>query len=507
MMVGTGRRDMRHADLVAGLLLEELEEAGALAVVEGRDELLELAAHRGEGVLLARLGDGVGALLEESADGLVVLPRDLVGLGELLELLVHLRARELPASHGGEELLHLLLADAALEAPVEVLPRVLPVHHLADDALGLHAAGAVVEVGELVGHLKVEGQERVLARVDLLLRRLDVRSHGERVQLGAELLNHRVVARHELEQVGLAELDVADARGLEDAAARVRLRVHLHHLLVDGRVHHHPRPSTQLAVRGNVDKDGRLVLAERVDDVGAVLEHLTKHVARAAREAAPVRKDEDGQLLAVVEVVESLRRLEGRVREPHLARLLQHHLRRGRVGRVRGDARLSEPRLHGDHAHGLAAEARASHDHRLAPLLLVLGPGALVEEAGERAAVRVDGAAEEVARVVGRLGGLELDGAVHRVRGGARRRHVAVGLGHEAEPLDHLPHGLLVVRRAEVGDAVGQHDLRPAELVLARVHLAAEKLVERRKAREDDGALVLLDHALAEAVEVGADAD
>mmetsp|Transcript_18751 Transcript_18751/g.61084 ORF Transcript_18751/g.61084 Transcript_18751/m.61084 type:complete len:335 (+) Transcript_18751:2177-3181(+) len=50
------------------------------------------------------------------------------------------------------------------------------------------------------------------------------------------------------------------------------------------------------------------------------------------------------------------------------------------------------------------------------------------------------------------------------------------------------------------------HDLGPAELVLGRVDLAAQQFVERRVAREDQGADVHLDRALAEAHEVGADA-
>ena len=126
---------------------------------------------------------------------------------------------------------------------------------------------------------------------------------------------------HRLEQVGLAELDVADAGGLEDAAARVRVGVHLHHLLVDRRVDHDPRAATQLAVGRDVHEDRMLVLAKVVDDVRPKLEDLAEHVAGAAREAAPVGEDHERQVLGGVEVGDGLRRLEGRVGVPDLSRL------------------------------------------------------------------------------------------------------------------------------------------------------------------------------------------
>jgi len=97
---------------------------------------------------------------------------------------------------------------------------------------------------------------------------------------------------------------------LAEAVFGVEVKEHLFHLVV----------RAQLAARRDVDEDGLAAGDERVDDVGAVLEHLVEHVALAAREAAPVGQDEDGQVLAV-EVAHSLRRLEGRVRVPDLARL------------------------------------------------------------------------------------------------------------------------------------------------------------------------------------------
>jgi hypothetical protein len=55
-------------------------------------------------------------------------------------------------------------------------------------------------------------------------------------------------------------------------------------------------------------------------NVGPELDNLVEHVLHAAREATPVGQDDERQALPT-EVVDGLRRLEGRVREPDLARL------------------------------------------------------------------------------------------------------------------------------------------------------------------------------------------
>mmetsp|Transcript_90096 Transcript_90096/g.275896 ORF Transcript_90096/g.275896 Transcript_90096/m.275896 type:complete len:555 (+) Transcript_90096:1303-2967(+) len=66
---------------------------------------------------------------------------------------------------------------------------------------------------------------------------------------------------------------------------------------------------------------------------------------------------------------------------------------------------------------------------------------------------------------------------------------------------------VLVVGHQLVGHAVGHHDVRPAQLVLRRVHLLPEQLVQGLEAREDHRALDHLDVPLPQAVEVRADAD
>lgn len=73
------------------------------------------------------------------------LPHHLHKLGGLVVRLGRVRRLE----HFSD----LVLGEAPLDPPVEVLPRRLPVQNVPDDPLSLHATGAVVEVRELVSHL------------------------------------------------------------------------------------------------------------------------------------------------------------------------------------------------------------------------------------------------------------------------------------------------------------------------------------------------------------------
>ena len=202
------------------------------------------------------------------------------------------------------------------------------------------------------------------------------------------------------------------------------------------------------------------------------------------------------------------RRRRGREGETHLTGLHDLLLVRERVGRVGGDDALDRARLDGDGAEGDAAEASAADDDRLRPPRERLLEGALVEEARQPAAVGlVRLAGEEPARVVRALDRLVVDRAVPRVDRGEDRERRAARLGHEREPLDDAEDALEVVGGREVRHAVLVHDLGAAELEVARVDLATEHLVERAGAREDDRLALDLDGALAEADEVGADAD
>ena len=302
------------------------------------------------------------------------------------------------------------------------------------------------------------------------------------------------------------ELHLADAGRLEDPAAALHVRVHLHARLVDGGVHHHPRAAAQLAVGGDVHEDGVAVDAQLVHDHRAELENLAVHVARAAREPAPVGEDDQRQVLRVVEVANRRRRLVRAVREPHLPGLRQHRLARLGVGGVRGDALLHQTRLHGDHTHGHAPQTRAPAHHGLAPVRERLRPRAFIEEPGGPLAVRAVDAGDHVPRVVRRLSGLELNLARHRIGAGQRGRAREAVLGDVGEPAQDGHDALLVILHLHVRHAVGHHHLRPAELVLRRVHVAAQQLVEREVAGEDERPVRHLDVPLPEAAQVRADA-
>mmetsp|Transcript_49135 Transcript_49135/g.139167 ORF Transcript_49135/g.139167 Transcript_49135/m.139167 type:complete len:1351 (-) Transcript_49135:2919-6971(-) len=454
--------------------------------------------------------------------GLAPLRRRVARLDE--PLLDHLRTLRVAQRRAVlcDLVAQLELREAPLEPVVEVAARRLPRDLLHDHARRRHASGAVVEVGELHRNLLVDAHDKGLALGDL---RRDVRALrlvelvgrgrvGARVgrELGVELLEHGVEAVGGGRQVLLAVLDRGDRVRLEHAAARVVRREELHHVRVDGRVDHDPRAAAQLGEGRDVDEDRLLERDERVDDLGAKLEDLVEHVALAAREAAPVGEDHARQVLRV-EVVDGLRGLVGRVREPDAARLEGVLLHRGRVGRVGRGEGLDGAVLGDDDAHGDAAEARAAAHDGLGPPVEGLGERRLVEEAGDPLAVHLRVlAADEVPRVIrDALGlGAPLHGPVDQVDAGdvgdgqrhaAHRRHVR-------EPVDRREHRVQVVVHEKVRDAVREHDHGAAQLVVRGVDILAHELVQGLVSGEDDRRVgALLDGALAEADEVGADAD
>ena len=80
--------------------------------------------------------------------------------------------------------------------------------------------------------------------------------------------------------------------------------------------------------------------------------------------------------------------------------------------------------------------------------------------------------------------------ARQRIGAVAARLEGVDSLGHEADPLEDGLDTLLVVINGFVGDIVGVHDLGSNELVLGRVNLAAEKLVEGTESREEHGPIL-----------------
>lgn len=188
--------------------------------------------------LLDALGDALPVLLVPDRDAHVVG-------AESRQLAPGLEGLEAGGAAGGElarrggrhALEDVLLVEAAAQAPVEEAAGVGPDEGHADGVLGLHAAGAVVEVGVLQGDLEVDGQEEGLALghgvLDLrLLLGGQVLLQGAALEVAVGL----VEAGHGLELALLAVLDADDALGLEDTAAGIFVGVHFHELRVDGGV-------------------------------------------------------------------------------------------------------------------------------------------------------------------------------------------------------------------------------------------------------------------------------
>jgi len=115
-------------------------------------ELLNLVADEGP-VLFVPGRDGHVVLLPVGDVGQVLQHLEAAAAGERVGHGVVVCGRG-----GSSELLQdVLLVETAAEAPVEEAAGVLPSQSLSDDTLGLHAAGAVVQIGELEGNLAVDG--------------------------------------------------------------------------------------------------------------------------------------------------------------------------------------------------------------------------------------------------------------------------------------------------------------------------------------------------------------
>mmetsp|Transcript_89339 Transcript_89339/g.257689 ORF Transcript_89339/g.257689 Transcript_89339/m.257689 type:complete len:424 (+) Transcript_89339:429-1700(+) len=384
---------------------------------------------------------------------------------------------------------------------MQVLPRLGPSELLAHCADALHPAAAVVQVA--VGHrdLAVHWQQQPLAREDLLS---DV---GACSALRVQVPQGLVGTVHHLEDVAvLLEDDFGGRRRLQDAAPGLDVGEHLHLLGVDLGVKHHPSAAAQLAVRGDIDGHWVAVFNQCVHDHGAVLQHLGEHVACAPGEAAPVREDHQRQVLAAVEVADGLRGLVGGVGIPDLAGLRLVDVVGLAVRRVCRDVALHGAGLHGHDADREPAHAPAADDHRLAPALHVLVERALVAEARLPLAVEHH-AGEHVPRVVRGLGRHELHLPRRRVLRRDHRRQRIHRLRHIRQPLQDRLDAVLVVRHELVGHAVGDHDVRSAELILRCVNVLAKQLVQRVVARQNHRALDHLDVPLTQAIQVGADAN
>ena len=146
----------------------------------------------------------------------------------------------------------------------------------------------------------------------------------------------------------LSELDLHNARRLQNTTPRIHISIHFlgtkklirhsrqlkhvtqpcpsmcelpniwpkwsqssfHLVRVDGGINDHPCATPQFAMLGDVDEDGMLVFHQCIHNHGTKLQDLVVHVASASGKSAPIGKDHHWQVLATIEVFQSLRLVE-----------------------------------------------------------------------------------------------------------------------------------------------------------------------------------------------------
>mmetsp|Transcript_9554 Transcript_9554/g.20149 ORF Transcript_9554/g.20149 Transcript_9554/m.20149 type:complete len:702 (-) Transcript_9554:71-2176(-) len=405
-----------------------------------------------------------------------------------------------------------LLQKPPPQAPIEELPRRFPLQHVSNHALGHHPARSIVQVRKLVRNLQIHGQQRVLPLHDLRFHGSELRRRAVIIRRAIRRLRQTLIQRnqlriqpmHRFDLVRLAELHLADPRRFKNAASRFLVGVHLHHALVNGRIDHHPRAASELAVRRQVNKHGLLVLPQRVHNLRAEFQHFSKHITRASAKPTPISKDHQRQLLPAPKVFNRLCRLIRAIREPHLSRLRLHNLSRVRVRRVRRNHTISRSRFNCNHSHRNPAKPCSSNHHALAPIREVLL---------ERTHVK------EPALAFGRPG----QHVPHVVRSPLRRREFHVAFDrvawrgdwrvdfdrarHVRQPPHDRVHAFLVILNQLMRHTVRKHDLRTSQLVERRVHVAPKQLVQRLEPCEDDRPVALLNHALSQPHQIRADSD
>ncbi|GFF28865.1 hypothetical protein IFM46972_02469 [Aspergillus udagawae] len=242
-----------------------------------------------------------------------------------------------------------------------------------------------------------------------------------------------------------------------------------------------------------------------VDNVGTVLEDLVVHVTLTTGETSPVGQDHDGQLLAIVEVTESLSSLEGRVGVPHTTGFLADLLHGVRVGRVGRGNVLNGTSLDSNDTHRDATEAGTANDNGASPSTKSLLKGSSIEQAREEAFL-IFLASDEPADIVRLLRGRVVgDIAVPVIGPGPDGNGCTLLVGHEGHPLDNLLDTLKVIGGSHVRDTVLVHDLSTTELQVRRVNLATQQLVDGRGTSQNDRLAFHLDGSLAQTDKVGTD--
>ena len=265
---------------------------------------------------------------------------------------------------------------------------------------------------------------------------------------------------------------------------------------VDGGVDNDPGSTAELAVGWDVDEDGLLELDEGIDNVRAVLEDLVVHVALTARETTPVGEDHKRQLLAIVEVLNGLSSLEGRVGVPDTTGFRSDLLNGVGVGRIGRSDVLNRASLDTDDTNRDATKASTTNNDSLGPTAQTLLKRAAVEET-RLEAVRIFLSSDEVPDIVGSLARWVVSDiavpVISRRRDGNR---AALLVRHVRYPLDDLGNTLEIVIGSHVRNTVPVHDLSATKLKVGSVHFTTKELVNSLSTSEDDGLAFNLDGTL-----------
>mmetsp|Transcript_67773 Transcript_67773/g.78737 ORF Transcript_67773/g.78737 Transcript_67773/m.78737 type:complete len:236 (-) Transcript_67773:76-783(-) len=231
-------------------------------------------------------------------------------------------------------------------------------------------------------------------------------------------------------------------------------------MVVDNRVHNHPRPASQLPKRGDVDEDRGVVHTQVIHDAGSKLQHLVIHVSHASREPTPIGQNEARESF-LVEVVQCVGGLPRRVWEPHLASLRNERRRRRWVGRVSRIKFLCNARFDENYTTRSSSQRRSAHYDRLGPPAERLHPRSLIEHTGR---LRGGIAAHQESRIV-RLVATRDKGyvTVNRVENGegkhARLARVKTGdFRNEVKPLEHHVNCRKVILCFPVSHTIWNHD-------------------------------------------------
>ncbi|CAH0047846.1 unnamed protein product, partial [Clonostachys solani] len=406
-------------------------------------------------------------------------------LGALLALLSSALVGDRSQGAGGHLPEDELLVESSAQTPVEEAAGVDPLKLLTNDTLGLHTSSTVVEVSVLGSNLGVDGQQLLLTLSHLLLNLF--RLFGGEI-LVLELLLEAGVgliqAGNGCQLLVLAVLDADDALRLQDTTTSLLISIHLHGVWGDGR---------------NVDEDGLFILDEGVDNKRTVLENLVVHVALTARETTPVGKDHQRQLLTIVEVVDSLSSLEGRVGVPDTTSLLADLLDRVRVGRVgRGDV-LDRASLDSNDTQGDTTETSTTNHNGTSPAAKSLDEGVLVEETALEASIILSLTTNQPANIIRLLLGRGVDDiTIPLINDGAQGNGVVALVRYERHPLNNLGYTSEIVVCSHVRDTVAVHDLGATKLQVGSVDFTTEQVVQGRGTCQDNGLALDLDDTLAE---------